>query len=219
MKCRKGPLHYPTLTMCIGKLWCGLCNITCPVSPSRGWLERLCLLLAFSLYRNLIGSGVCSYAVLGNCLVRNSNIGKCWRCEQNQFRYIMCWLFEMGEVFRAVACRRCTWGCQRGLCHGGWTVETRCEYLWKLQRLWPRERRWWILGKLFMKLFYFFNIKLCSWMFPHACSFWNLFYILIFSPSFFMCVCYITFLIFLTSKYISSTFPWFTFQMCKFATE
>lgn len=60
----------------------------------------------------------------------------------------------MGELFRPVACRRCTRGCQRGLCHGEWTVETRCGCLLKLHRPMPRQRRWWIAGKLFMKQFH-----------------------------------------------------------------
>lgn len=135
-----------------------------------------------------------SYAVLGSGLERNHNIGKRWRCGQNQFHCIMCWLIEMGELFRAVACRRCTWGCQRGLCHGGWTVETRCGCPLELQRPMSWERKWWVTGKLFMKLFNSLisdSVHECFYMLVHfgiSFIFWFHLHALC------MCVCYTPFL-------------------------
>lgn len=163
MKWRKGPLHYPMPTMCLGKLWCGLCDVAPSFSPSRGWLERPCLLLGSSLIRNLLGSRV--VAVLGNWLDRNFNTDRCWRCGKTSFSTSCVgwwrWLSSL-ELWLAGDAR----GCQRGLCHGGWTIETRCGCLLKLQRPMPRERRWWIVGKLFMKQFYslpilFTNVSTC----------------------------------------------------------
>lgn len=56
-----GSVPFTALCVCMGKLWCGLCEVTPSVSRTRGWLERPCILLCgwcSSLNRSLVGSGV-----------------------------------------------------------------------------------------------------------------------------------------------------------------
>lgn len=179
--------------MCMGKLWCGLCEVTPSVSRTRGWLERPCILLCgwcSSLNRSLVGSGV-----VVCCL------GKLVREKSSHWKLLKTWAkpvslhHEMGEWDG-----RALWRC--GLQEMHLRVSERAVPWWVNSRnkMWGsfEATETSVLGEEVMnsrktvhETILFLNIRLCSLMFPYACSLWTLLYILISSPCFvYVCVLY-----------------------------
>lgn len=160
----------PFTPLCLsGKLWCGLCDVIPSVSPSRGWLERPCLLLGYSLNRNLIGRGAVAMLSweIGQreivTLASVEDVGKI-SCTVSCVGWLR-WVSSLGLWLAGDAGEAVREGCAMGM-----NSRNKMWMSFEATETNARERRWWIVGKLFLKLFYSllsYSIHECFHMLVH----------------------------------------------------